>query len=437
MVVEAEGSKVGETQQTPRMDGSNSISGSQNLGPTPVLNWAENGISPSPTKTTSLEDDRRTVQVIQERNEVLYRKPNLPLEGVEEISSPKDDCGGGHSSTGLGPNGDSQHGLGAESGNGEHDSSSLSAPLGFEKIISDKENNILETEVVRTITEKHTEKDISKHKRASWRRRMTLKLSDRIKENARRQKDVNRGNRHTREAIREEKELGLWQHQDDEIETSDDEVDGIWNIGTRLGLGANTNDLAKKYLKSKEEDIAEQRKERKNGNAMDKRKKGLEEVHMAKWAKCKQTGQEWCKIQGASATEKLKKMKVLLREWHKRKFGDMDWKIKLLEEEIAKLEVEIESGINVHENVKFKVLQRQGKPIRRRKSGIEEIFDRTRMVKDPIRVKIIARNYFKNLYSHNAMPHIWIQEGMLEKISVEEAVAIEVIPGDEEIRNAI
>ncbi|MED6200566.1 hypothetical protein PIB30_086432 [Stylosanthes scabra] len=65
--VEAEQSKVGETQ-SPRRDGEDEgRNGADNRSPIVLFEEKENG--PSPTKTKSLHDDRRTEDVIREWSE--------------------------------------------------------------------------------------------------------------------------------------------------------------------------------------------------------------------------------------------------------------------------------------------------------------------------------------------------------------------------------
>ncbi|MED6111425.1 hypothetical protein PIB30_052167 [Stylosanthes scabra] len=72
--MEAEESKVGETQPVARIEDGDTTDGVENASP--EMGLAEIDVGPSPTRTKSLLDDRRTEEVIQESGETLYQRPN-------------------------------------------------------------------------------------------------------------------------------------------------------------------------------------------------------------------------------------------------------------------------------------------------------------------------------------------------------------------------
>ncbi|KAL4293687.1 hypothetical protein AHAS_Ahas18G0153000 [Arachis hypogaea] len=75
--------------------------------------------------------------------------------------------------------------------------------------------------------------------------------------------------------------------------------------------------------------------------------------------------------------------------------------------------------------------------IRQRKSRIEEVQVRGRSVKEPSRIKQIARRFFKRIYTQEEVPEVHIKDGLLPKITAEQAKKLEIIPPDEEIRSAV
>ncbi|MED6154704.1 hypothetical protein PIB30_115284, partial [Stylosanthes scabra] len=60
--------------------------------------------------------------------------------------------------------------------------------------------------------------------------------------------------------------------------------------------------------------------------------------------------EEWGKTSGDSVSTKLKNMKPILKEWNKIKFGNIDGRIKELETEIEKADINLENEVNVEEN---------------------------------------------------------------------------------------
>ncbi|MED6207800.1 hypothetical protein PIB30_038993 [Stylosanthes scabra] len=160
---EAEGSRVGETQPTSEERGDGNETLEQNKGP-----MGEDTINvgnPSPTKTKTLEDDRRTKDVIQEWEDECYVKPTNEYEAQSEgliTSNPMETT---HSPMEL-------------------ESSSTSIPPGFGNVdTTETASEGLDIEKGRA----------GKHGRQNGSRRhmkIVLNLNDRLKENARKQKEA-------------------------------------------------------------------------------------------------------------------------------------------------------------------------------------------------------------------------------------------------------
>ncbi|MED6181971.1 hypothetical protein PIB30_024444 [Stylosanthes scabra] len=161
---EDEGSKVGETQPMRDNTGENAGGGVENTSP--VLN-VDSRNSPSPTKTISLEDDRRTNDVIREWEEVCYQKSS-EMNGATRLDWPN--TGPGDSN--VDPN--------------ENGSPSLSAPPGFERI----EHADTETESTHTEGEGVRTRKSAKHTGGRRHQKTVLKLNDKLKEKARKKKEI-------------------------------------------------------------------------------------------------------------------------------------------------------------------------------------------------------------------------------------------------------
>ncbi|MED6133242.1 hypothetical protein PIB30_026567 [Stylosanthes scabra] len=148
--VEAEESRAGETQPSPILEANDGNVGTDNTGP--ILEEEENGIGPSPTRTKSLHDDRRTEKVIQEWDDTLFQKPNASQTSPNNVSnSPVVDTDPILYST--------------------QESDELSAPPGFEKPM----NAEIETAVTeRERVNKHT---ITERRRGKRSRKTVLKLN--------------------------------------------------------------------------------------------------------------------------------------------------------------------------------------------------------------------------------------------------------------------
>ncbi|XP_016185231.1 uncharacterized protein LOC107626855 [Arachis ipaensis] len=182
-------------------------------------------------------------------------------------------------------------------------------------------------------------------------------------------------------------------------------------------------------------------------------------------------GEEWRALGELPMHEKLKLIKKNISKWNKKVFGNIDDKIRRLESEIAKVEVLLEGNIKAEINLsRKKVLvglldiwyKQKGEywkqmsrekyikevdkntryfhtmaTIRSRKKQIREIKIGNRHFKDPRRIKNEVRKFFKNLYHQDRMPVIRVQEGLVARLSEEQAMQLELIPSYIKVKEAV
>ncbi|XP_016191819.1 uncharacterized protein LOC107632665 [Arachis ipaensis] len=103
---------------------------------------------------------------------------------------------------------------------------------------------------------------------------------------------------------------------------------------------------------------------------------------------------EWRSLEDAQFTCKLKALIVPLRQWHKNTFGDMDKRLMRFEEEITRLG-------------------------------------------NLARIKGAIRGFYKDLYRQEYVPRIGVRDGLVKQISRDEAAALEVLPSEKEIKEAV
>ena len=60
-----------------------------------------------------------------------------------------------------------------------------------------------------------------------------------------------------------------------------------------------------------------------------------------------------------------------------------------------------------------------------------------RIIKSPRMIKMEVRNFFKKLYKQKQMPEFQFQQGLVDRISDQQAEELEMLPTKEEIRNAV
>ncbi|MED6124577.1 hypothetical protein PIB30_060102 [Stylosanthes scabra] len=227
MEVEVEESRVGETQQTPRVEDEN----------------ADNDSTNSPIKTRTLDDYRRTDDVIQEWENSFFQKLNeacsgpgigITVDPVSVFDGKAQPCSPRRNPSEIFSDGKfSDREMQAHQFN-ESDISSCPVPPGFGKPQShgDAECGLVNEDG---------------RKKRRW----------------------------------DNEELAFWQESEDEIENSDWEAEETWVIGTRTRLEATHEDRARKYLKSRTDEVAEANKllTRKSGR---KKKNKADKVGVSK-----------------------------------------------------------------------------------------------------------------------------------------------------------
>ncbi|MED6207366.1 hypothetical protein PIB30_035169 [Stylosanthes scabra] len=219
--------KVGETQPSRvevEDDQKNENEAYVNVGPTDGQQ-----LDSSPTKTVTLEDDRRTEDVIQEWGDELFQKPNSESDPLTQPTSPVCEM---------------------ELENGSVDGlGKLSVPPGFDRIenpclveeTNDESGKQLETQRIVRYEKKQGRKST---------KRTSLKLNDRLKDKARRQRDAHKKKEGKQKRLREEEAAITDWSSEEEIDSSESDGDKVWNIGTKVGLCADSILKAQKYLKS-------------------------------------------------------------------------------------------------------------------------------------------------------------------------------------------
>ncbi|MED6208833.1 hypothetical protein PIB30_048864 [Stylosanthes scabra] len=181
----------------------------------------------SPTKTVTLEDDRRTEEVIQEWEDSCF---HLLVRNVGPSGEMEDNA--------------EEHSLGL---NHDTSSSSLSAPPGFEHGRETSSSNM--KNIPERVRGRSRERKRGKKKQS---RKMSLKLIDQVKERARRKKEEHKKKIGKQKQARVTEIEGDARESEEEIEATESDEEDTWWVGTRSGLRAESEEGAKKYLKSKE-----------------------------------------------------------------------------------------------------------------------------------------------------------------------------------------
>ncbi|MED6150380.1 hypothetical protein PIB30_071724 [Stylosanthes scabra] len=136
--------------------------------------------------------------------------------------------------------------------NHDTSSSSLSAPPGFEHDRETSSGNM--KNIPERVRGRSRERKRGRKKQS---RKMSLKLIDQVKERARRKKEEHKKNIGKQKQARvTEIEDDAWESEE-EIEATESDEEDTWWVGTRTGLRAKSEEGAKKYLKSKEEEAKE------------------------------------------------------------------------------------------------------------------------------------------------------------------------------------
>ncbi|XP_016172545.1 uncharacterized protein LOC107614934 [Arachis ipaensis] len=182
--------------------------------------------------------------------------------------------------------------------------------------------------------------------------------------------------------------------------------------------------------------------------------------------------EEWRGLEEVQFTDKLKALTVPLERWHRDNFGDMDKKIMKFEEEIKKIDdmvgnesydgtVEVRRKALITCCEKWYVRKEQHwkqmsrsrhardmdknmryfhnlASARRRNNRIDTLVINERLIRNQARIiKIAIREFYKGLYHQERSPMVGFRDGLVERISKEDALALEMLPSPKEVREAV
>ncbi|XP_072087364.1 uncharacterized protein [Arachis hypogaea] len=181
--------------------------------------------------------------------------------------------------------------------------------------------------------------------------------------------------------------------------------------------------------------------------------------------------EEWRSIGERQFLDKLKAMTIPLRRWHRENFGDMDRRIDRFEEEIRKVDEMVSNGVHdgtaearrkalvssckkwyirmkIHwkQMSRFRHAEKMDRntryfhniaSARRRNNRIDALRIHGRLVRNQPRIKVAIREFYKDLYHQETSPNIGFRDGLVRRISEDEAARLELMPTTEEIKNAV
>ncbi|XP_016200150.1 uncharacterized protein LOC107641157 [Arachis ipaensis] len=181
--------------------------------------------------------------------------------------------------------------------------------------------------------------------------------------------------------------------------------------------------------------------------------------------------EEWRGLGGVQFTDKLKTLTIPLGRWHKANFGHMDKKILKFEEEIKKIDDMVGEGIYdgtvearrraliaccekwyVKKELHWKQMSRSRHvrdidkntryfhnlaSTRRRNNRIDALVINGRLIWNQAWIKIAIRNFYKDLYHQEEAPMVGFRDGLVEMIDEEDALALEMQPTTEEVREKV
>ncbi|XP_016164173.1 uncharacterized protein LOC107606647 [Arachis ipaensis] len=181
--------------------------------------------------------------------------------------------------------------------------------------------------------------------------------------------------------------------------------------------------------------------------------------------------EEWRGLGELQFTNKLKALTEPPGRWHKANFGEKDKKIIKFEEEIKRTDDMVSNGVYdetlearrkalvkccerwyVRKEVHWKQMSRSRHmndmdrntryfhniaSARRRNNMIDTLVINGRLVRNQARIKVAIREFYKNLYHQEDSPSMGFRDGLVVQIDEEDAMALEVMPSAEEIREAV
>ncbi|XP_057745192.1 uncharacterized protein LOC130963060 [Arachis stenosperma] len=181
--------------------------------------------------------------------------------------------------------------------------------------------------------------------------------------------------------------------------------------------------------------------------------------------------EEWRGLGDVQFLDKLKAMAKPLSRWHKQHFGNISEKIQRFEDEIKKMDDIVNNGVYdgtievrrkalvrccevwyERQNIHWKQMSRSQHAkemdrntiyfhniasARRRNKWIESLMINGRLVRNHARIKVAIRDFYRSLYHQDESPNISFRDGLLNRLEMEEAQALEVLPTEEEIKEAV
>ncbi|XP_016191945.1 uncharacterized protein LOC107632808 [Arachis ipaensis] len=167
----------------------------------------------------------------------------------------------------------------------------------------------------------------------------------------------------------------------------------------------------------------------------------------------------------------MKAISVPPRRWHKQHFGDISERIKRFEEELKKVDDMVSSGRHdgtlkarrralvkccekwyERQDVHWKQMSRSRHAnemdrntryfhnialARRRNNRIKSLVIHGRLVRNQARIKVAIRCFYKWLYHQEASPSMTFRDGLVNRLAMEEAEALEVLPSVMEVKEAV
>ncbi|XP_016185434.1 uncharacterized protein LOC107627082 [Arachis ipaensis] len=181
--------------------------------------------------------------------------------------------------------------------------------------------------------------------------------------------------------------------------------------------------------------------------------------------------EEWRCLGEMQLMDKLKALARPLGRWHRENFGNLDRRINNFEEEIRKVDDLVSIGVHdgtmearrkalvsackvwyVRKEMHWKQMSRSRHAkemdkntryfhnlasARRRSNRIDALRIHGRLVRNPARIKIAIRDFYKELYHQEKSPNIGFREGLVRRINGDEATELEQIPSAEEVKSAV
>ncbi|XP_057719723.1 uncharacterized protein LOC130934152 [Arachis stenosperma] len=163
--------------------------------------------------------------------------------------------------------------------------------------------------------------------------------------------------------------------------------------------------------------------------------------------------EEWKGLGEIPFTDKLRALMAPLGRWHREIFGDMDKKILRFEEEIQKIDDMVGNGnydgtvearrkplVTCCEKWYVRDMDKNTRHFhnlasaRRRNNMIDSLLINGRMIRNQARIKLAIREFYKDLYHQERSPEVGFRDGLVERISEEDSIALEMLPSPEEVK---